>query len=220
MILLLLLLLLRAQVLVLVLVLVPLHHARKCRSRSRARAMLPRRWVRDQALVPGLVTMVAMMTVIATVTVTTTMRRMTAMTVTTAMTMTTWVVEASAVVVTAAAGGRLSPKRKSSFPTCEYTQLQKRKHVFPVLRCATIHTAAAASARSVDARAHRGTRRSVHSGRKTHDRNSSWGAYRTHDSYVGTRYLMLMKASSPPYFSNNCSVSWIRSPMFSFLRCP
>ena len=35
------------------------------------------------------------------------------------------------------------------------------------------------------------------------------------DSYVGTMYLILIKASSPPYLSKASKVSWMRSPTFS-----
>lgn len=37
-------------------------------------------------------------------------------------------------------------------------------------------------------------------------------------SYVGTMYLMLMKASSPPCCSNISRVCWIRSPSTICLR--
>ena len=39
-------------------------------------------------------------------------------------------------------------------------------------------------------------------------------------SYVGTMYLMLMNASSPPYISMSCSVSRMSSPTHVFFRCP
>ena len=43
-------------------------------------------------------------------------------------------------------------------------------------------------------------------------------SYKMHDSYVGIIYLIFIKASSPPFVSNICKLSLIKTPMSRFLR--